>query len=120
MSFSTEDWEEKIKNPDPRIKWAMDVMDQEGQDFEGALGRVWSPISATALPLMGNLMRNATNRVPLRTNFIFALALCPAFMFGGYHYRYKAMNAVQMTFIICYIQCISGNTLTMSARRMRL
>ncbi len=34
MAFSTEDWEEKIANPDPRIKWAMDVMDQEGQDFE--------------------------------------------------------------------------------------
>ena len=87
MSFSTEEWEEKIKNPDPRIKWAMDVMDQEGQDFEGAIGRMWTPISATALPLIGNFARNATNRVPLRTNFLAALALCPVFMFGGHHFR---------------------------------
>ena len=40
MAYSTEDWEEKINNPDPRIKWAMDVMDQEGQDFEVILAPI--------------------------------------------------------------------------------
>ena len=98
MSLTTEEWEDKINNPDPRIKWAMDVMDQEGQDFEGALGRVWSPLSATVLPLMGNFVRNATNRVPLRTNFPVALALCVPFMFGGYHFRCLATSPVHITF----------------------
>ena len=87
MPLTTEEWEDKIANPDPRIKWAMDVMDQEGQDFEGTLGRIWTPLAATTLPLFGNFARNATNRVPLRTNIVAALALCPLFMFGGYHFR---------------------------------
>ena len=87
MSLTTEEWHDKINTPDPRVKWAMDVMDQEGQDFEGAIGRVWTPLSATALPFIGNVARNASNRVPLRTNFLAALAAAPLFMVGGYYFR---------------------------------
>ena len=36
------DWDDKIENCDPRVKWAMEVMDQEGEVFEGLIGKVAS------------------------------------------------------------------------------
>ena len=87
MSLSTEEWEDKIANPDPRVKWAMDVMDTEGQDFEGFLGRVWAPLSAAVFPPVVNWVRNMSNRVPARTNLFPTLALCVPFLFGGHYLR---------------------------------
>ena len=87
MPLTTEEWEEKINNPDPRIKWAMDVMDREGQDFEGFLGRVWAPAAASVFPLAAIAARNSTNRVPLRTGLVSAVAAMPVFALGGYYFR---------------------------------
>ena len=87
MPLTTEEWQEKIDNPDPRIKWAMDVMDREGQDFEGDIGRAGAPLSAGLFPIFGNTARNMSNRVPLRTNIIAALAFVPFFAVGGYYFR---------------------------------
>ena len=84
---TTAEWEEKINNPDPRIKWAMDVMDHEGQDFEGALGRMWAPLSFAALPLAMNFARNASGRMPLRTNLVPTLLTLPFFGAIGYYAR---------------------------------
>jgi len=84
---TTAEWEEKINNPDPRIKWAMDVMDHEGQDFEGALGRMWAPMSFAALPLAMNFARNASGRMPLRTNLVPTLLTLPFFGAIGYYAR---------------------------------
>ena len=39
---SMTDWDDKIENCDPRVKWAMEVMDQEGEVFEGLIGKVAS------------------------------------------------------------------------------
>ena len=27
-------FQDMVKNPDPRVKWAMDIMDQEGEVYE--------------------------------------------------------------------------------------
>ena len=85
--LTKEEWEDKIANPDPRVKWAMDVMDTEGNDFEGALGRVWAPLCTAVFPLAAVAARNATNRVPLRTNLVAAVAAMPVFGLVGYFTR---------------------------------
>ena len=87
MSLTTEEWQDKLDNPDPRIKWALDVMDREGQDYEGFMGRVWAPMSTAIFPMFANTARNITNRVPLRTNLPLALALTPACGLLGYYTR---------------------------------
>jgi len=81
------DWQEKIDNPDPRIKWAMDIMDQEGRDFETTVGKVMAPLGASAIPLSMNFLRNATSRLPLRTNMFGTLLVMPVFAFAGLGYR---------------------------------
>ena len=84
---STAEWEEKLTNPDPKIKWALDVMDREGEDFEGTLGRIWSPIAAMSVPLFMNFARNSSGRLPLRTNIVPVLATTPVFGLMGYFAR---------------------------------
>ena len=84
---SSAEWEEKIANPDPRVKWAMDVMDQEGQEFEGFLGKIWAPLSAMVLPLGMNTARNSSARLPLRTNLVFTMATLPFAGAFGYYLR---------------------------------
>ena len=84
---STAEWEEKINNPDPRIKWAMDVMDHEGQDFEGFLGKIWGPMSVAIFPLAVNFARNASGRMPLRTNIVPTLLTLPFFGAIGHYAR---------------------------------
>ena len=98
------DWEDKIENCDPRVKWAMEVMDQEGEVFEGLMGKVGhdcvshgchtvfplqmiTPLFAGLMPLCVNLGKNAGNRVPLRSNFPLALALTVPFTMGGWYFR---------------------------------
>ena len=100
MSLSTEEWQEKLDNPDPRIKWAMDVMDREGNDFEGFLGRIWAPASSAIFPVAGNTARNITNRVPLRTNLPVALVLTPVFgLLGHYTRSENAFNVFTILFL---------------------
>ena len=84
---STAEWEEKLANPDPKIKWALDVMDREGQEFEGFLGKIWTPCAAMALPLAMNFARNSSSRLPLRTNIVPVMATLPAFALFGYYTR---------------------------------
>lgn len=84
---STAEWDEKLTNPDPKIKWALDVMDHEGQDFEGTLGKIWAPLAFASLPLLGNFARNSSARLPLRTNIVSVLAATPVFGIVGYFAR---------------------------------
>ena len=84
---STAEWEEKIANPDPRVKWAMDVMDREGEDFEGTVGKIWTPLAAMALPLSMNWARNSSARLPLRTNIVPVMMSLPVFGVIGYYTR---------------------------------
>ena len=84
---STAEWEEKLANPDPKIKWALDVMDREGEEFEGFLGKIWTPLAAASLPLFMNFARNSSARLPLRTNIVPVLATTPLFMIFGHYAR---------------------------------
>ena len=73
-----------MANPDPRVKWAMDVFDQEGEDFSTLSGKMMGPVSCAAFPVMGNALRNGINRVPLRTNMAITLGLAvPVGLFLG-------------------------------------
>ena len=80
-------WNEQIENPDPRVKWAMDVMDQEGQDFEGVCGKALTPLSAAGILPFLNTTRNAMNRLPLRTNLFGTLCLMPVAGLLGLQFR---------------------------------
>ena len=86
---STAEWEEKLANPDPRVKWALDVMDREGQDFEGFLGKIWTPLAAMSLPLAMTFARNSSSRLPLRTNMVATLMTLPFFGVFGHYTRYE-------------------------------
>jgi len=81
------DWNEKIANPDTRVKWAMDVMDQEGQDFEGITGKALTPLSAALMIPVMTVCRNAMTRVPIRTGMIPVLLAMPVFGLIGQQLR---------------------------------
>ena len=82
------DWEQKIANPDPRVKWAMDVMDQEGQDFESFWGKVWAPFAAAMMIPAFTASRNVMSRVPIRTNMLWTIIMgMPIAAAGGYGFR---------------------------------
>ena len=80
-------WDEKIDNPDPRIQWAMKVLDQEGEDFEGVTGKLFTPMSWAAAVPGFNTLHNMMSRQPLRTNLFGALLLMPASAFIGIQIR---------------------------------
>ena len=84
---STAEWQEKLDNPDPKIKWALDVMDREGEEFEGFLGKIWAPLATASFPLFMNFARNSSGRLPLRTNIVPVMATLPAFALFGYYTR---------------------------------
>jgi len=84
--LSTEQWEDMVKNPDPRVKWAMDIMDQEGEEFTGMVGRAYIPFQFATLPAIFNSAKNALNRVPLRTNLASAILLSPLSLGVGFWY----------------------------------
>jgi len=80
-------WEEKIENPDPRVKWAMDVMDREGVEFEGIIGKALTPVSAAATIPFFNFCRNGLMRLPQRTNLFGTLCFMPVAGFLGLQLR---------------------------------
>merc|ERR1712200_117288 len=73
---------------DPRVEWAMKVMDQEGVESEK-----WSLFAPLGLGLAGPTAiatRNLINRYPVRTNWGFALASIPVgFAVGVWIKRWK-------------------------------
>lgn len=77
---TTEEWEEMMKNPDPRVKWAMDIFDQEGEEFTSVQSRIAMATAAGGMPIGAALTRNAINRTPLRTNMAFAILTIPVFL----------------------------------------
>eukprot|EP00090_Calanus_glacialis_P044221 TRINITY_DN786_c0_g1_i1.p2 TRINITY_DN786_c0_g1~~TRINITY_DN786_c0_g1_i1.p2 ORF type:complete len:129 (-),score=31.89 TRINITY_DN786_c0_g1_i1:110-496(-) len=80
-------WNEQIENPDSRVKWAMDVMDQEGEQFEGVIGKSLTPTAFGAFPLVCNWIRNGMSRLPQRTNMFAALCMVPVAGTIGYGFR---------------------------------
>jgi len=75
---TTEEWEEMLKNPDPRVKWAMDIFDQEGEEFTTCSSKFVQVTSACGFPVMVTGIRNLLNRTPLRTNMFYAILTMPA------------------------------------------
>merc|ERR1712080_29315 len=83
MGKTAEQWQEMIDNPDPRVKWAMDIFDQEGEDFDSMTTRDFTPVAFSVVPIGCNALRNGMNRVPIRTNMFGALLTLPLFLFAG-------------------------------------
>jgi len=60
--------EEKIwEKPDPRIKWAFDILDDGQYERTPIIGQFWYPALAATLIGAGNLVRNAAHRRPYHT-----------------------------------------------------
>lgn len=92
---TTEEWEAALASPDPRVQWALDIFDQEGEEFTGMVGRAYSPASFGAFPVLANMLRNGMNRVPLRTNLLAAVLCVPLGAFVGQ--QYQAWNTRRAT-----------------------
>ena len=60
--------EEKIwENPDPRVKWALDILDDQGSEETPIISYFWAPLLGLASGGGGNLMRNWVLRRPQHT-----------------------------------------------------
>eukprot|EP00088_Acartia_fossae_P012303 TRINITY_DN16338_c0_g1_i1.p1 TRINITY_DN16338_c0_g1~~TRINITY_DN16338_c0_g1_i1.p1 ORF type:complete len:126 (+),score=22.83 TRINITY_DN16338_c0_g1_i1:28-405(+) len=66
---------------DPRVQWAMDVMDQEGINFEADWEKLIVPVNLAAMFPAAVGLNNLITRRPIKTNMLFAVAAAP-FMFG--------------------------------------
>ena len=76
----------KWDDPDPGVKWAMDLLDSPpGYEPNSLLTYYISPIFGAAFGVFGNMVHNSSNYKPLRTNLPLTIALgVGGFMFGGY------------------------------------
>merc|ERR1712080_813186 len=68
-------------------KWAMDIFDQEGEEFTSCTSKVVSFGGAAGFPLAANFIRNAMNRTPMRTNMFFATLTIPVWLFISKEYQ---------------------------------
>jgi hypothetical protein len=57
------------------------------QNFTGMVGRAYSTVGFGLFPVTSNLMRNALNRMPLRTNAFAAICCMPIAAFVGIKYQ---------------------------------
>jgi len=66
---------------DPRVEWAMHVMDTEGMDFRTWYEKLTIPGMGAMVPLMTLMTNNAYYKVPMRTNMPLMLIGMPI---GGF------------------------------------
>jgi len=77
---------------DPRVQWAMDVMDQEGQDFEPVHFKMLIPCMAAVTPAFTQALFNYSQKLPIKTNMIACVAAAPiAFYVGLLGKRWREM-----------------------------
>merc|ERR1712226_720334 len=84
----------KWDEPDPRVKWALDILDWGETEPNGVTG-YYSPIALPAIFLGGsNVLKNWVNRVPVKTNLPLTLAMTTAGLgIGVWYHKYRQMVA---------------------------
>jgi len=72
---------------DPRVQWCMDIMDQEGHNFEAELDRMMAPFFLAGLPFSTTSLYNVSRRIPIKTNLLYCVAAAPFGYFLGTKFR---------------------------------
>nr|ALS04969.1 NADH dehydrogenase [Pseudodiaptomus poplesia] len=67
----------KYDEVDPRVQWAMNVLDDEGQTYESQTERLLPGIMVGITPAFGNMLYNFTNKIPIHTNWMKAAITFP-------------------------------------------
>lgn len=81
---------------DPRVQWAMDVMDHEGHDFESTFHKILIPCLSASMPPITQALFNWSQRLPIKTNMISMAALVPiGFYIGLQAKRWREMIAAE-------------------------
>jgi len=62
---------------DPRVQWAMDIMENDDHDYQPWYEKIIMPAFAVSILPVSVLMSNFTRKVPTRTNMPLALATTP-------------------------------------------
>jgi hypothetical protein len=83
MSDSTEQKSYGGIPVDPRVEWAMEVMDTEDYNFSSWYEEKFIPATLAAMPVVANSLYNFSAKAPVKTNLPLALALAPLGWLGG-------------------------------------
>eukprot|EP00088_Acartia_fossae_P064305 TRINITY_DN790_c0_g2_i1.p1 TRINITY_DN790_c0_g2~~TRINITY_DN790_c0_g2_i1.p1 ORF type:complete len:141 (+),score=36.58 TRINITY_DN790_c0_g2_i1:32-424(+) len=68
---------------DPRVEWAMKVMDREGHDFEREFDKILYPGSMGLAPISLIAFYNLLNKMPVKRNILAGVALSPITFYLG-------------------------------------
>jgi len=68
---------------DPRVEWAMKVMDTEGYEFQSEMDKLMAPVGVGLSPAFLIGFSNLISRVPLKTNAIVSAGLFPFGFYAG-------------------------------------
>ena len=76
--------EERVwENPDPRIQWALDILEPPGGEIKSLVSRVLLPIGGAFTGFLGVLTVNYMRKQPVRSNLVSYVGLTCLGFFGG-------------------------------------
>ena len=77
------------ENPDPRIQWALDILEPPGGEMNSLHSRVLLPVSCGAFGFLSLAINNYVRKIPMRANFLgYAAMTVGGFLVGDYMERY--------------------------------
>ena len=82
--------DEKVwENPDPKIQWALDILEPPGGEMNSLLSRVALPVGSGVFGFLTVAMNNYVKKLPLRSNVVgYAAFTVGGFLLGDYCERY--------------------------------
>jgi len=80
---------------DPRVEWAMKIMDTEGHEFQTEYEKLMAPVGLGITPAISIIVKNFINRIPIKTNWMFGAGLFPVGFYAGLLLRKYQFNRNQ-------------------------
>lgn len=93
------------ENPDPRIQWALDILEPPGGEIKSLVSRVMLPSSGAFLGFIGVMTFNFQRKIPVKSNLAAYVLLTGLGGFGGekMHAIYRQKKADQIAAAKHYI-----------------
>ena len=93
------------ENPDPRIQWALDILEPPGGEIKSLVSRVILPSSGAFLGFIGVMTFNFQRKIPVKSNLAAYVLLTGLGGFGGekMHAIYRQKKADQIAAAKHYI-----------------
>ena len=93
------------ENPDPRIQWALDILEPPGGEIKSLVSRVMLPASGVFLGFIGVMTFNFQRKIPVKSNLAAYVLLTGLGGFGGekMHAIYRQKKADQIAAAKHYI-----------------